>query len=178
MYVALELYLKYMFNDPNHWLIIASLFHSFKVKWINCDLPKYYLWYRKLLCRMKKKNSRNKPKHVWTIYVWRTVFLFNDLTFLCLTKNLIPLNQYAACKSNLLEDSNFIQGVNQLTIDKKIHGLFVNNIPISIIILILCRKILPLFSLPEAVFGDFLPLKIRIWTFYFSASNVSKVDFF
>lgn len=78
-------------------------------------------------------------------------------------KNLIPLNQYAACKSNLLKDSNFIQGVNQLTIDKKkIHGLFVNNIPISIIILILCRKILPLFSLPEAVFGDFLPLKIRI----------------
>lgn len=41
-------------------------------------------------------------------------FLFNDLTFLCLTKN-----QYAACKSNLLKDSNFIQGVNQLTIDKK-----------------------------------------------------------
>lgn len=77
-------------------------------------------------------------------------------------KNLIPLHQYAACKSNLLEDPNFIQAVNQLTIDKKIHGLFVNNIPISIIILILCRKILPLFSLPEAVFGDFLPLKIRI----------------
>lgn len=34
-------------------------------------------------------------------------------------KNLIPLNQYAAYKSNLLKDSNFIQGVNQLTIDKK-----------------------------------------------------------
>lgn len=103
-------------SEPLTYKCISALY--FKVKWINCDLPKYYLWYRKLLCRMKKK-FKNKPKHVWTIYVWRTVFLFNDLTFLCLTKNLVPLNQYAACKSNLLEDSNFIQGVNQLTIDKK-----------------------------------------------------------
>lgn len=82
------------------------------------------------------------------------------------------------CCMQICEMILILQAVNQLTINKKIHGLFVNNIPISIIILILCRKILPLFSLPEAVFGDFLPLKIRIQTFYFSASNVSSRFFF